>query len=250
MTFILRIRPYRTVGNVIDGIVMTFIDISERKRVDDQTALLLGELDHRVKNILSIVSSVINQTLKTSESPAAFKASMERRIAAIARAHSLLTHEGGRAGASLRDLIDRELAPFDRGNRNLEITGPEVILTPKAGLTLAMAIHELASNASKYGALSTAKGRLAVTWDSYADAAGLKLTISWAETGGPSVKQPRRTGFGTPLIERTVSHDLDGVATREFLPSGVRCTIEIPLTAEAGYLSHTSKNGEKRRDGS
>lgn len=249
MTFILRIRPYRTMDNVIDGVVMTFVDITERKQQDDKTSLLLGELDHRVKNILSIISSVITQTLKTSETPEAFKANMERRIAAIARAHNLLTHEGGRSGASLRSLIDRELAPYNRENGNLEISGPAVFLTPKSGLTLAMAIHELSSNASKYGALSTAEGRLAVSWKCFTDAKGVKLNIVWLETGGPPVERPRRAGFGTTLIECTVGHDLDGEVTREFLSSGVRCTIEIPLTADVGYLLPTSQNGGKPREG-
>jgi two-component system CheB/CheR fusion protein len=112
-----------------------------------------------------------------------------------------------------------------------------------------MAIHELSSNASKYGALSTAEGRLAVSWKCFTDAKGVKLNIVWLETGGPPVERPRRAGFGTTLIECTVGHDLDGEVTREFLSSGVRCTIEIPLTADVGYLLPTSQNGGKPREG-
>lgn len=238
MTFIMRIRPYRTVDNVIDGVVMTFIDISERKKIEAHTALILSELDHRVKNILAIVSSMITQTLKSSETPAAFTASMKGRIAAIARAHNLLTQGGGRGEASLRDLIEQELAPYNRRGKNFEITGPGVMLTPRAGQTLTMAIHELVSNAAKYGALSTPDGRLAVTWSGAGDAADTRLIFVWAETGGPPVEKPTREGFGTTLIDRTLSHDLDSKVNREFLPSGLRCTIEIPLTSEIGHLSN------------
>jgi len=212
------------------------LEIGERKRAEEQTSLLLGELDHRVKNILSIISSVITQTLKTSSTPGAFAAAMEGRIAAIARAHSLLT-EGGRGTASLRDIIVTELAPYDRQNKNISTTGPTVALTPRAGLALAMAIHELAGNAAKYGALSTSGGRLAVNWQ-LDDAAGGMLKFSWVETDGPPIIQPpSQRGFGTTLIERTLSHEFDAIVKREFLRSGLHCSIEIPLTAEVTFVS-------------
>ena len=172
---------------------------------------------------------------------------MEGRIAAIARAHGLLTRQGGRGEASLHDLIERELAPYDGRGANLKVAGPGVMLTPKAGLTMAIAIHELASNASKYGGLSTPKGRLAVTWS--IDGGGAQaengLTLVWKETGGPAVKTPTRTGFGTTLIERTLSHDLDGDVNREFLASGLRCTIKIPLTSDVGHLAGSGGKGGK-----
>jgi two-component system CheB/CheR fusion protein len=211
------------------------LEIGERKRAEEQTSLLLGELDHRVKNILSIISAVITQTLKTSSSPAAFSAAMEGRIAAIARAHSLLT-EGGRGAVSLRDLVLTELAPFDRASQNISITGPSVALTPKAGLALAMAIHELAGNAAKYGALSTATGKLTVAWllDQKESA---MLDIQWVESDGPPITQPpSRRGFGTTLIERSLSHEFDAVVKREFLPTGMRCSINMPSTAEVIHV--------------
>jgi two-component sensor histidine kinase len=157
------VSPLVDLQGMAHRVLTVTLEIGERKRAEEQTSLLLGELDHRVKNILSIISSVITQTLKTSSTPGAFAAAMEGRIAAIARAHSLLT-EGGRGTASLRDLIVTELAPYDRQNKNISTTGPTVALTPRAGLVLAMAIHELAGNAAKYGALSTSGGRLAVNW--------------------------------------------------------------------------------------
>jgi two-component system CheB/CheR fusion protein len=212
------------------------LEIGERKRAEEQKTLLLGELDHRVKNILSIISAVIAQTLKTSTSPESFAASMEGRVAAIARAHSLLT-EGGRGAVSLRDLLLTELAPFNRANENISVTGPSVELTPRAGLALAMAIHELAGNAAKYGALSTSGGKLSVTWILDLRESGM-LHLRWLESGGPLITEsPSRRGFGTTLIERTLSHELDAVVKREFLPTGLRCTIDMPSTTEVIHVA-------------
>ncbi|MGE4247154.1 MAG: CheR family methyltransferase [Parvibaculaceae bacterium] len=249
MAFMLRIRPYRSIDNVIDGVVMTFMDVTERQRAHDRGSLLLGELDHRVKNILAIVSSLIKQTLKTSESPAAFAATMEGRITAITRAHSLLTQTGGQGGGSMRNLIRRELEPYDPGGKKFEISGPDMLLTPKAGLALAMAIHELASNASKYGALSTATGRLAVTWDVEGDAKDRALRLLWNETGGPKVKKTRKAGFGSTLIVRTLEHELDGSIEREFLPGGLRCRMTFPLSSEIGRLMSPAEVEDARHDG-
>jgi two-component system, chemotaxis family, CheB/CheR fusion protein len=207
-------------------------EIGERKRAEEHNSLLLGELDHRVKNILAVVSSVITQTLKTSDSPGAFAADIEGRIGAIARAHGRLTDDG-RGAASLQELVATELAPYKGTIKNISIDGPPVEFTPKAGLALAMAIHELASNAAKYGALSKPTGVLSVTWQIENNSAGL-LKFSWIEAGGPPIsKPPSRRGFGTTLIERTLSHEFDATVKREFLFSGLKCSIAMPI---ASYL--------------
>ena len=220
-------RPHR--------VLTVTLEIGERKRAEEHASLLLGELDHRVKNILSIISSVITQTLKTSTTPSDFAAAMEGRIAAIARAHSLLT-DGGRGAASLRDLVLTELAPYDRTTKNISIAGPPVALTPRAGLAFAMAIHELAGNAAKYGGLSTTGGSLAVIWV-LDDKEGM-LRFSWTEADGPPIaKPPSRRGFGTTLIERSLSHEFDAIVKREFLLTGLRCSIDIPLSPEVIYAS-------------
>jgi two-component system CheB/CheR fusion protein len=234
--YIMRIRPYRTVDNVIDGVVLTFIDISERRKADEQKSLLLAELDHRVKNILTIVSSVITLTLKTSLTPRAFAGAMEGRIAAISAAHSVLTQSAGRGGASLRELLTTELAPYDRGNQSVSITGVDIAVTPRGGLSLAMAFHELASNAAKYGALSTDSGALAVSW-AVSHESGAILHFNWIETGGPPIAgPPTQRGFGSTLIERTLSHEMDAVIRQEFRPSGLYCAIDIPLTEDIGRV--------------
>jgi two-component system, chemotaxis family, CheB/CheR fusion protein len=222
-------------GGQPDHCLIVSLEISERKRAEEQAGLLLGELDHRVKNILAVVSAVITQTLKTNPSPAGFAAAIEGRIGAIARSHSMLTEPGGRGRASLRDLVLTELEPY-RDGHNIWVEGIDIALNPRPGLSLAMAIHELASNAVKYGALSTPAGRLAVSWKVGDGPSGM-LRFLWLETGGPPIKSPPvQQGFGTTLIERTLTYELDATVTQEFLSSGMRCTIELPLTADIGEV--------------
>jgi two-component system CheB/CheR fusion protein len=200
---------------------------------------LLSELDHRVKNILSIVTSVVTQTLKRNRDPDVFGAAIQGRIAAIARAHSTLTEQGGQSDASFRDLVTTELAPYAEG-RTITIDGADLLLTPKAGLSLALAVHELASNAAKYGSLSVAGGQLAVSW-ALGDAHERVLRFVWAETGGPRIEAPpTQRGFGTTLIERALTYEFDAVVDRAFLPNGLRCTIDLPLTTDIGELRPSS----------
>jgi two-component system CheB/CheR fusion protein len=228
------ISPVREGEGRIVGASVIARDISERNAADRHAALLLGELDHRVKNILTIVSAVVAQTLALKLPPAEFAAEVDGRIKAIANAHSLLT-QTRHGTVSLRDVIDTELAPYRSAADNIAIDGTVVDLPPRAGMALALAIHELTSNAVKYGALSTPAGRLAVTWSTHDDGAGAVLTFDWTETGGPPVITPTRRGFGTTLIERALEYELDAVVIRAFTPGGVRCTVTLPLTQEAGH---------------
>lgn len=215
-------------------IISVTLDIDQRKRAEAQEKLLLGELDHRVKNILTIVSSIVDQTLKGSPTPEGFAAAITGRITAIARAHGLLTRRGPNSAGTLRELIGTELEPY-RG-RDLRIKGPAVRLTPKAGLSLAMVIHELASNAAKYGALSNASGQLAVSW-TLTGGVDRRLLLNWTETGGPTISTPpSRQGFGTTLIERSLGFEFDATVERRFAASGVVCKIDMPFTSEVGEL--------------
>ena len=210
------------------------LEVGQRKRAEEQAELLLGELDHRVKNILTIVSSIVVQTLKTNPSPEAFAATIEGRIMAIARAHSLLTDRGTTGGGTLRDIIDTELEPYRR--RDLLVEGPELVLTPEAGLSIAMAIHELASNAAKYGSLSEPKGRLAISW-TVTGRPERRLRLSWVESGGPRIAgPPTQRGFGTTLIERSMAYEWDAQVERSFAESGVACIIDLPFTTAVGKL--------------
>ena len=221
-------------------------DIGDRKAAERKTGLLLRELDHRVKNILAIVLAVVVQTLRSNLQPASFAVEIEGRIKAIAQAHSLLT-EAGEGEMSLSAIFATELSPFrhalpdpDRSTSssgtNIDIAGADVSLTPKAGLALAMAVHELASNAAKYGALSVAAGRIDVRWDVAQPKGAPILTLSWTESGGPPVQVPTRRGFGTTLIEMTLAYQFESEVRREFAPGGVSCVFVISLTEDVGRL--------------
>ncbi|MBC9033816.1 PAS domain S-box protein [Sphingomonas sp. JC676] len=216
------------------SVISVTLEIDKRKRAEEQAALLLGELDHRVKNILAIVSSIVAQTLRAGLSPEAFTETIAGRITAITRAHSLLTNRGAASAGTLRDLIETELEPYQ--GRNLRIDGPVVVLTPKAGLSMAMAIHELASNAAKYGSLSDPQGQLSVLW-TLGEGPEPHLRLSWTESGGPPVAgPPSQRGFGTTVIERSLGFEFDAQVERNFAPTGVVCTIDLPFTSEVGEL--------------
>lgn len=151
---------------------------------------------------------------------------------AIATAHSLVTRSGT-GEMSLAELVATELAPYRR-DLNVAIGGPEFTVVADAGLALALALHELASNAAKYGALSMETGRLAVGWEMAGSGDRDSLRIVWTETGGPQVTAPVRRGFGTALIERSLAHEFGALVERDFAPSGLICVIEIPITDETG----------------
>ncbi|QKK33421.1 PAS domain S-box protein (plasmid) [Rhizobium indicum] len=224
-----------------NSVISVTLEIEERKRAEEHAALLLGELDHRVKNILAIVSSIVAQTLRTSLSPEAFAATISGRITAITRAHSLLTNRGKGGNGTLQNLVDTELRPYE--DRHLRVEGPDIMLTPKAGLSVAMAIHELASNAAKYGSLSVPEGQLAVSWE-VTNNPHRRLRLSWTETGGPPVSgPPSQRGFGTTVIDRSLSYEFDGEVERSFEPSGVVCIIDLPFTSEVGDLRPSERGG-------
>lgn len=230
----LTVSPIKASDGSIIGASKIARDITQQKRDQKQAALLLAELDHRVKNILAVVSSVVTQTVKSAETPQDLATSIEGRIAAIAKAHSLLTN-GGTAGASLAALFHTELAPHRRADR-VSVSGPDINLTPRAGMALSLTIHELTTNAVKYGALSSAAGRLDVHWDVTGGGGGVPvLRIDWTEANGPPVSPPSRNGFGAILIERALTHEFDARVKREFQPSGLVCRIEMALTDEVSH---------------
>jgi two-component system CheB/CheR fusion protein len=210
---------------------------TERKAAEDHKSFLMAELDHRVKNTLMVITSLIAQTVKSTDSPEQFAHMIAGRIQALGRVHNLL-NQNDWDRAALRDVIVGELAPYRNGNEgNVIIDGnPEVVLTSKATQTLAMALHELATNAGKYGALSIPAGKVKVSWSVTNSRKDPQLSIEWVETGGPPVKVPTRRGFGTQLIERIVNYDLHANVQRDFHAQGVRCKIEFPLTDKTGQV--------------
>ncbi|MFD4838048.1 CheR family methyltransferase [Achromobacter sp. NPDC058515] len=230
------LSPVRNSMGTIMGAARIVRELTKSRQADREKSLLLRELDHRVKNILATVSSIVNQTLKTAATPEDFAASLEGRIMALARAHNLLTQDGSGAGG-LETIVQTELAPYHDDAGRVTLAGPPVILTPKAGLALAMAIHELATNAAKYGALSTSDGRLTVCWQVVTCAEGPSLRIDWREEGGPAIKSPPKPGFGTTLIERVLAFEFDAKVERSFAHEGLTCVFDLPWSHEVGYLA-------------
>ena len=240
----LTISPIRAGSGRMTAASTIAREFTERKLAEDHKNLLIAELDHRVKNTLMIIASLIAQTVKSTDFPEAFAEVIEDRIQALTRVHELLTQDNWDR-AELRDVVMGELAPYAANNRrNIVVRGKaDVVLTAKATLTLAMALHELATNAAKYGALSTPKGRVEMKWSVTNAGTEPRLSIEWIETGGPRVKPPTRRGFGSGLIERAVAYELAANVVRDFRPEGIRCRIEFALTDRTGYLRSGGRVG-------
>jgi PAS domain S-box-containing protein len=202
------------------------LDITERKRAEERQKLLVNELNHRVKNSLATVQSIAAQTLRSVAAPEYFRDAFETRLIALSHTHDLLTRESW-AGASLREVFDVELHAMAGEDRvTFDYLG-DVRLNPKAAVALGMGIHELATNAVKYGALSTPDGRVAVQW-SLEDRV---LRLIWTESGGPPVTPPARRGFGVRLLERGLAAELSGGVELTYDATGLVCQMALPLRA-------------------
>jgi two-component sensor histidine kinase len=201
-------------------------DIHERKVAEQHQRLLINELNHRVKNTLASVQAIAFQTLRGDIPLAEARGRFEARLMALSGAHNLLTEENW-VGASLERVVEDATEHLAGGSARFDIDGPPLRLAPRAALALAMALHELGTNAAKYGALSIDGGRVSISWTT--DEARLRL--EWRESGGPPVEAPTRRGFGSRLIERGLEADLGGAAALHFDPAGLRCEIEASLAA-------------------
>jgi two-component sensor histidine kinase len=191
--------------------------------------MMIDELNHRVKNTLATVQSIAMQTLRTAETKDDARSALETRLLALSRAHDVLTRESWE-GADLVDVIRRALEPYQvLGEKRFRVVGPHLRVTPRMSLALAMALHELATNAVKYGALSNKSGVVEVTWAVSNGTTPQRLELKWTEVGGPFVTAPTRRGFGSRLIERTLANDLDGQVNITFEPLGVVCTVDAPV---------------------
>jgi two-component sensor histidine kinase len=203
--------------------------LDQEKRGAEHQRLLIDELNHRVKNTLATVQSISAQTLRTADTKEEAREALEMRLLALSRAHDILTRESWE-GADLVEVISKSLEPYQvLGERRFDLQGPHVRVTPRMSLALAMALHELATNAVKYGALSNKTGAIEVSWMVQNGAAPPRLSLRWTEAGGPLVASPRRRGFGSRLIERSLAQDLDGQVEIAFPPSGVVCTVDAPV---------------------
>ena len=229
--YIMRLLPYRDSDSVVSGTLVTFLDVTSVVRAEQHQRLLVDELNHRVKNMLTVVVSLASQTLRRACDLETFGEAFLGRVHALSGSYALLSRENWMS-VPLRDVLDEELRPF--GGADMErvvLEGEELPLTPSAALALGMAVHELATNAVKYGALSVPEGRVHVSWKLAAeendpDATALKwLRLDWVESHGPAVTPPSRAGFGTLLIQRGLAHELGGGATLDFAPDGLRARL-------------------------
>lgn len=219
--------PFSNAAGEPQGIICISLDVTDRHKSEESLRFLADEVDHRAKNLLGVVMSLVRLT--KAGDVAAFKAAVSGRIEALARTHTLLAANRWQ-GVNIAALVHEELEPFRRaGTERICLSGPSLILEPNAAQALAMAVHELAINASMYGALSVEEGRLAVAWELAKRGADHILELHWTETGGPKVAEPTEPGFGSTAIRGAIEHQLGGEFDLVWAPTGVTCRITFPL---------------------
>jgi two-component sensor histidine kinase len=215
--------PLRDGDGRVVGLVGVSVEITERKQAETRQRLMVHELNHRVKNTLAMVHAMASQTLRTVDP--VLRLAFQGRLEAMAAAHDILTEDLW-SGADLASVIARALAPFGGSTSSrFRVSGPPLRLLPRAAIALVMGLHELATNATKYGALSNDCGVVELRWQQMN---GTFLLV-WTEVGGPLVSPPSQRGFGTRLIERSLARDLGGTARLTFAQGGVVCAFEVPL---------------------
>jgi PAS domain S-box-containing protein len=213
-------------GGFAYGVKM-LLDVTERREADARQKLLLDELNHRVKNTLATVQSIAAQTFRNTGIDPAVQRVFEGRLITLSNVHGILTQQSWDS-ADLHDVVWSALRPHGAPDRErFTVEGPALRLDPKSAVALSMAVHELCTNAIKYGALSTEAGHVDVRWSVAAD----RLRWQWRESGGPAVTAPTRTGFGSRMIERALAMQLSGQVAIAYEPAGVICTIDAPLAA-------------------
>jgi two-component sensor histidine kinase len=219
----------------IAGLLDTVIETTSKVQAEQQARLLNGELQHRIKNTLAMVTSIANQTLRHAISAADVREVLLQRLTALANTHDILTGKG-RVDADIADVIAGALSPHDAGQERFAINGPPVRLSERQALSLALAVNELVTNSIKYGALKEASGHVRISWDVVEGDNGRKFRFGWSEAGGPSVSPPSRKGFGSLLIERVAPSDFGGQAKLTFDPSG----LQYEIITDADRITHPS----------
>ena len=224
----LHIEPLRNeVGDVV-GLTCASVDVTERKEGEAHLRLLLRELTHRSKNLLAVIQAMARQTARHTGSVETFLTQFGARLQALAASHDLLIRESW-YGASLGELVRSQLGIYLDGQAaQVSIEGPAIAIKPEAAQNLGLALHELAVNAAKYGALSVPVGRVVITWNRLENVDGSAVELDWREKLGPKVKARRRKGFGSMVIERNLARALDATVELEFDPDGLHCHIVIP----------------------
>jgi PAS domain S-box-containing protein len=218
------LNPFQSGGRLL--IAGSVIDITERKRHEDHIRVIMNELSHRSKNLLMVVLAIANQTVRRATSFREFQVNFENRLLAISRCHDLLVEKGW-AGASIEALIFAQLKPFmDDPALRVDAAGPPIMLNPDAAQNVGLALHELATNAMKYGALSSPEGRIVIRWDIDELQTPRKFRMSWQERGGPQVEPPTHEGFGHKLLTRFAGGAPDTEVRLAFAPEGFIWSLE------------------------
>ncbi|RUW89929.1 sensor histidine kinase [Mesorhizobium sp. M7A.F.Ca.US.010.02.1.1] len=220
--------PIRDEKGIIRGMMDTVIETTGKVEAQKQSRLLNQELEHRIKNTLTVVSAIVSQTLQPTGAGPEPRAALLQRIGALAQAQSLLTRSN-LAEADIHDVTRESLAPFRTGDGRVQVDGPPVMLSSKQALTLTLAVNELATNAVKYGALSNETGQIRVLWRAGRPGTEDPFYFSWVETGGPPLGPPVRKGFGSRIIERVLAQDFSGQAALMHDPSGIRCELTTQM---------------------
>lgn len=225
--------PYPTpihdeTGKLI-GAVNMLVDITDRKRAEEQQALLVRELHHRVKNTLATVQAIMGSTARAVDNIEDFKTALFGRIQSLSKTHLLLSDE--ERAVDFSDLLRSELDAFDDGSGRISLRGPQVTLSSQLAVSLGMAIHELTTNAAKYGALSVFGGKVEVTWTIVIDTKRRTLVFDWVESGGPPVTTPTRQGFGSRLLEFVLPGQIQAKTSIDYAPGGMcmHCVVPLPL---------------------
>jgi two-component system CheB/CheR fusion protein len=216
----------------IRGAIAALVDIGDRKQAEHHQQLLLHELQHRVKNILATVTALASRMLRDAPSTQAFAEGFIARLLAMGRMHDLLSRENWQ-GADLRELISATLAPYLGERDAVRLAGPAVILKPSQSSTLGMVLHELGTNAGKYGALSVPQGHVEIAWHLESEAPRKAIVITWSEHGGPPAAPGDSEGFGLSFVRRSVEFELDGEFSADFSADGLNCRIIFPLERQA-----------------
>lgn len=226
----LHIEPLRNEAGDVVGLTCASVDVTERKEGEAHLRLLLRELTHRSKNLLAVIQAMARQTARHAGSIDGFLNQFGARLQALAASHDLLVRESW-YGASLGELIRSQLGGYlDGSSDQVSIEGPALALKPEAAQNLGLALHELAVNAAKYGALSVPNGRVSITWSQRDGRDDGSIDLDWKERAGPKVKTRRKKGFGSMVIERNLVRALDAEVNLEFDPNGLHCHIVIPAS--------------------
>lgn len=224
------VNPVKDKGGKLIQHFVSLFDTTKHERAREHATMLIDELNHRVKNTLATVQSIVTQAVRNSSDPRIVRESIETRIAALSRSHDLLGREKWE-GAGLHDLVVQSLEPFTVTEGRAErftIEGENIRLSPRATLALGIAFNELATNAVKYGAFSNEAGTISINWRLEGKPDGPRLHLQWREKGGPPVTPPSRKGFGSRVIEQGLAHELNGMVEMDYARGGIVCTIDVP----------------------